>query len=388
LVVTEAGKPLLFARTEVGRAADTFRYAAETLRSHTGELLNLDLRPGLEQRLGLVRRFPAGPTLCIAPFNFPLNLVAHKLAPCVMAGNSIVLKPASTTPLASLALGQLLLQAGWPPAALSVVPAPGRLMDPLVQDARYRAVSFTGSGEVGWRIKELAGRKKVILELGGDAAAIVLADAHLPTAAQACAIGAFGYAGQVCISVQRIIVEDAVYDEFSSLFRAATQALPVGNPALPETVVGPMIAPQEAQRTLAWLTDAQTQGASVWGGSYHEPNNLVQPAVVEHLPATALLHGREAFAPIAELIRVPSPAAAFARANASPFGLQAGVFTASQARLKEAFFALEVGGVVANDVPTFRLDNMPYGGVKASGFGREGVRYAYEELTEPRLLVW
>jgi glyceraldehyde-3-phosphate dehydrogenase (NADP+) len=388
VISRESGKPIKYARIEAERAEDTFQFAADYLRSERGELLNMDLKPGLEETLGLVKRFPAGPVLAIAPFNYPLNLVAHKLAPAIMAGNPFVLKPASSTPLTAIRLGEVILQAGYPSDAVSVVPSTAQDFQALVSDDRFAVLTFTGSPAVGWNLKRQAGRKRVVLELGGDAAAIICRDAPLALAAQRCAEGAFAFAGQICISVQRIVVEEAVYDEFRAAFMAQVSRTVVGDPLDPNTVCGPIINAQEYERLQGWIQDAGERGATLSLGGEVPEHRIIRPTVIENLPSGALLHGREAFGPIVELVRVRDVQEAFDRVNDSPFGLQAGIFTRSEAVLKQAFHTLNVGGVIANHAPTFRLDNMPYGGVKDSGFGREGLKYAYEDMTEQRLLVW
>lgn len=388
-IITEAGKPRRFAESEAFRATQTFGFAADALRSLPGEALNLDVKAGLRNKLGIVKRFPAGPVLGISPFNFPLNLVAHKVAPAIMAGNALVLKPTSATPVTALRLGEILLDAGWPPEALSVLPLSGRQTQPLVEHPAFRVVSFTGSDTVGWGIKASAGKKKVILELGGDAAAVVDETADVQHAAGQAALGAYAFAGQVCISVQRIIVVEAVYDAFKAEFEQALKKIRVGDPQENGTIVGPMIDPGEADRIQNWVNQAQQAGASVHGLQRREGTAFVEPGFLENLPDKDLkLNTEEAFAPIAVLVRAPDFNTALKIVNQSRYGLQAGIFTERHQRLKQAFHQLEVGGVVANDSPMFRVDNMPYGGVKDSGFGREGVRYAWEEMTEPRLLVW
>jgi len=388
LIVSESGKPLQYAQAEVARGAQTFSFAANALQADRGEVLPLDVKPGLTGKLGLVSRVPAGPVLAITPFNFPLNLVAHKVAPAIMAGNGLLLKPASATPLTALRLADFVLEAGWPPEALSVLPLKGRATAPAVEDERLKVLSFTGGDGLGWDLKRLAGKKKVLLELGGDAAVIVAADADLDLAAKACAVGAFAYAGQVCISVQRIVVEQAVADAFREKFLAVVADIPVGDPQDPATVCGPMIDANELERLQGWIEEAQQAGAICLRAGEAIGQNVLTPTVLEAVPGGVRLAHDEAFGPVVHLQVVPTFGAAIAAVNKSRFGLQAGVFTRDEAMVKQAFRELEVGGVVVNQGTHFRVDHMPYGGVKDSGFGREGVGYAYEEMTEPRLLVW
>lgn len=387
-IIAESGKPRRYAEGEVKRAQMTFSLAADTLRSQNGEVLPLDLRPGLEGRMGVVKRFGAGPVLGITPFNFPLNLVAHKVAPAMMAGNPLILKPAERTPLTALKLGQLLLEAGFPPEGLFILPTVPQRLEPLITGDDVNILSFTGSDAVGWELKAKAGKKKVSLELGGDAAAVVLADADLDAAIPSLVQGAFAYAGQVCISVQRLIVEEAIFDEVRSRFLDAMGQVACGDPTDRETICGPLVDRKAYDKIGHWLEEAAGKGASITGGATDEAHNLRHPALVEHLAPDTLLARNEAFGPLVVLQAATDATDAFRQVNASRFGLQAGLFTRDEALIKRAFHELHVGGVVVNQAPILRVDNMPYGGVKDSGFGREGVRYAYEEMTEPRLLIW
>lgn len=388
-IVLEAGKPIQFASAEVSRAAATFNFAADYLGSVREELLPLDLAPGHEHRMGLIRRVPVGPVLGISPFNFPLNLVAHKVAPAIMAGCAFLMKPASATPLTALMLAEIVLEAGYPPAAVSFLPFPGRYGDQLVGDPRLALVSFTGSDAVGWPLKAKAGKKKVTLELGGDAAVLIAEDADLDHAARQCAVGAFAYAGQVCISIQRIVVVEGVYDAFRERFLEQVEALQVGDPHDPKTRSSALIDTQNYQRVEAWLEEAVAAGATyARRGARIPEQTLIHPTVLENLPRSTTLAMHEAFAPVVELIRVPDILAGFHAVNASRYGLQAAIFTHREDYLRQAWQQLAVGAVIANASPTLRVDAMPYGGVKDSGFGREGTRYAYEEYTEPRMLLW
>jgi len=386
IIVAEAGKPVSLARGEVDRAVNTFRLAVEETRRIGGEVIPMDLTPEASGRVGMTSRFPIGPVAAIAPFNFPLNLVAHKVAPALASGNTVVLKPASKTPVSSLVLGEIGKEAGLPPGVLNVVPADVGIAEQLVADDRIRMVTFTGSAEVGWRLRSRAGRKKVLLELGGNASAIVEADADLDFAARRIALGSFAYAGQICISVQHILVHENAFESFRDLFVKAVEALPAGDPGNPETMVGPMIDGEAAGRVMNWIGEAREAGAQLLcGGERREA--LITPTVLQGTDSSMKVGCREVFGPVVTLDSYRDFGEALKRVNSSAYGLQAGIFTADLHRAFEAFRTLEVGGVIINDYPTFRVDHMPYGGVKDSGLGREGVRYAIEEMTEPRLLV-
>ncbi|HTU99997.1 MAG TPA: aldehyde dehydrogenase family protein [Luteitalea sp.] len=388
-IVAEAGKPLRDARTEVDRAAMTFEVAAEEARrlAGGGEVLPMDLAPHGEGRVALTRRVPIGPIAAISPFNFPLNLVAHKLAPALAAGNPLVLKPATRTPLSALALAALMRDAGLPEGALSVLPMSRETGDLLVRDDRFRLLTFTGSAEVGWAMKAKAGRKKVVLELGGNAAVIVDEGADVAVAAERTATGGFSYAGQSCISVQRVYVHDRQWDAFRDAFLERVDELATGDPADERTAVGPLITEGDVERIETWTAEAVAAGATVLRGGTRTSNRVFPPTVLTNVPADAKICAEEAFAPIVILERVASLDAAIEAVNASAFGLQAGVFTPSLEGALRAFDRLEVGGVLVNDVPTYRIDHMPYGGVKDSGLGREGPRYAIEDMSEIRLLI-
>ena len=382
----EAGKPIRSARAEVQRAVFVFAQAAEEAHRLPGETLTLDAAPVGEGRQGIVRRFPVGPVAAVTPFNFPLMLVAHKLAPAMAAGCPVALKPASQTPMSALALAGLIAEAGWPSGALSVLPLASADAAPLVEDERFKLLTFTGSPAVGWDMKRRAGRKRVCLELGGNAAVIVHGDANLELAADRVVMGGFGYAGQSCISVQRVLVQRDVYDRFLSLLLPKVKALKVGHPLDETSDLSSLIAPAESVRVGRWFDEAEAAGARFLVGGRIE-GHLVEPTVIADAPAEAKVNCREIFAPVVTVTPYQTFEDALAMANASDFGLQAGVFTHDLRRAWRAFETLEVGGVVINDVPTWRVDHMPYGGVKQSGFGREGIRYAIEEMTEPRLLI-
>jgi glyceraldehyde-3-phosphate dehydrogenase (NADP+) len=334
----------------------------------------------------MARRFPIGPVLGITPFNFPLNLVAHKVAPSLACGNPIVLKPAPQTPLTALMLGEVVLDAGLPPGAFSVVPCENAVAEQMVTDPRYKLLSFTGSAAVGWMLKAKAGKKRVVLELGGNAGVIVESDADLDVAVQRCATGGFTYAGQTCISVQRIFVHDAVYDRFVKGLLERVAMLKAGDPSAEDTVVGPLIDEAAARRVEEWVTEAVAQGARLLAGGKRS-GALVQPTVLAEVARDMKVSCREIFGPVVTVSRYKRFEDALTMLNESDFGLQAGVFTQDVNRVFRAYRELEVGTVLANEIPTFRADHMPYGGVKDSGLGREGVRYAIEDMTELKLLV-
>ncbi|MDQ3071249.1 MAG: aldehyde dehydrogenase family protein [Acidobacteriota bacterium] len=386
-LAAEAGKPIRDALIEADRAAMTFHVAAEEARRMTGEVIPLDLAAHGEGRLGIVRRYPIGPVAAISPFNFPLNLSAHKLAPAIAAGNSIVLKPASKTPLSAMTLGRLLNDAGAPEGAVAVLAMDRDIGDRLVTDERFKLLTFTGSSPVGWAMKARAGKKKVILELGGNAGVIVDADADVAFAARRVAAGGFAYAGQSCISVQRVYVHDRVFDAFATELVRLIERLKTGDPLDALTDVGPMIDEGEAARVDGWVREAVTAGATVLTGGRRLGGALYAPTVMTGVPDDAKLCTEEVFGPLVGLWRFSALGDAIAAVNRSRFGLQAGLFTRDLAGAFLAYDLLEVGGVVINDVPTWRIDHMPYGGVKDSGLGREGPRYTIEEMTEPKLLV-
>lgn len=391
LISDENGKPMKWARVEVSRAVSVFRWAAEEARRFNGGSgQRLDSDAGGEGRLAYTRRFPRGPVLGIAPFNFPLNLCAHKVAPALAVGTPLLLKPAPATPLSALVLGELLAETELPEGSWSVLPVPNEAMPTLVRDERLPVISFTGSVPVGWSLRDAAPRKHVTLELGGNGAAIVLADyaeeADLDWAAQRIATFSNYQAGQSCISVQRVIAEAPVYDRLVPKVVAAVEALVTGDPADEATDVGPMISEEAAQRVESWVDDAVRAGARVLTGGTRERATYA-PTVVADVPADAKLNREEVFGPVMTVTRVDSEEAAYAMANDSAFGLQAGVFTKDLRTAFRAQRALEVGGVIIGDVPSYRADQMPYGGTKDSGVGREGVRSAMEDYTYERVMV-
>lgn len=385
-ITAESGKPITDARREVGRAIQTFTIAAEEAKRIPGEVLPLDLTPGTESYLGITRRFPIGPVLGITPFNFPINLVAHKVAPALACGNPIVIKPAPQTPLTALRLGELILDAGLPAGAFSVIPCDNTVAEQMAADGRYKLLSFTGSAAVGWRLKARSGNKRVVLELGGNAGVIIEPDADLEVAAQRCATGGFAYAGQTCISVQRIYVHESVADRFTAGLLARVAALRAGDPADEATVVGPLIDEAAARRVEAWIAEAVAQGARVLAGGKRS-GALMEATVLTDVAPDMKVSCREVFGPVVIVSRYKRFEDALEALNDSDFGLQAGLFTRDVDRIFRAYRELEVGTVLANEIPTFRADHMPYGGVKDSGLGREGVRYAIEDMTELKLLV-
>ena len=385
-ITSESGKPVIDARREVSRAIQTFLIAAEEAKRIPGEVLPLDWTPGTESYLGLTRRFPIGPILGITPFNFPLNLVVHKLAPALAAGNSIVIKPAPQTPLTALLLGELILQTDLPSGAVSIVPCSNTVAEHMVADSRFKLLSFTGSAAVGWMLKSKCGKKKVVLELGGNAGVIVEPDADLNLAAQRCVTGGFAYAGQTCISVQRIYVHAAVYDAFLEKLLAKVRMLKSGDPSDQGTVVGPVIDQGAARRIEAWMHEAVAQGARVQVGGARS-GALLEPTVLTEVTPSMKVSCQELFGPLLTVTPYTRFDDALAALNDSEYGLQAGVFTQDVNKIFQAYRELEVGAVLANEIPTFRADHMPYGGVKESGLGREGVRYAIEDMTELKLLV-
>lgn len=387
LLVAEAGKPLALARIEADRAVDVLADSAHVARYPLLEARDLGGYPSGAGRLALVKRVPVGPVLAITPFNFPLMLVAHKLGPAVAAGCPVVLKPASQTPSPALLLAELLLEAGLPPEGLSVLPAAAADMEPLVRDPRFRLLTFTGSMEVGWALRRLAWDRRVALELGGNAAAIVEPDAgDLAEVARRLAFGAYAFAGQSCISVQRILVHAAVWEPFRAAMVEAAEAVPAGDPGDERTVCGPLVDAANAGRVATWIDRAMEAGGRLLAGGERR-GNLVTPALLEGVPPDQPVVADEVFGPVAVLQRYRHFEEALELANASRYGLQAGVFTSDLGKVRRAWDVLEVGGVIQGDMPTWRSDPMPYGGVKASGTGREGPASAVLEMTEERLLV-
>lgn len=385
-ITTEAGKPIADATREVSRAIQTVHVAAEEAKRLPGDVLPLDWTPGLDSYLGITRRVPIGPILGITPFNFPLNLVVHKVAPALAAGNPIVIKPAPQTPLTALLLGELIRDTDLPPGAVSVVPCSNAVAERMVTDDRFKLLSFTGSAAVGWMLKSKCGKKKIVLELGGNAGVIVEPDADLEVAVQRCVVGGYAYSGQTCISVQRVYVHEAVYQAFLDKLLAKVRAMKTGDPAHLETVVGPVIDQGAARRIEEWVQEAVAQGARVHTGGGRD-GSLVQPTVLTDVTPSMKVSCQELFGPLLAVTPYARLSDALAALNMSDYGLQAGIFTQDINKIFYAYRELEVGAVLANEIPTFRVDHMPYGGVKDSGLGREGVRYAMEDMTELKLLV-
>ena len=382
----EAGKPIKAARTEVERAIFTFNVAAEESTRIYGEYLPLDWQEFTAGRWGIVRRFPLGPIAGITPFNFPLNLVAHKVAPAIAAGCPLVLKPAPQTPLTALLLAEAVQQAGWPDGGLNVLPLANEDAGLLVTDERIKLISFTGSAAVGWQIKKNCGKKKVVLELGGNAGVIVHSDADLAYAADRCVVGGFSYAGQTCISVQRILVERSAFAKFTDFLLEGVKKLKTGDPLDESSDLGPLIRESDAVRASDWIQEAVRAGARLLcGGQRRGP--VLEPTVLTGTRPEMKVNCQEIFAPVVTVEPYDDFNQALKQINNSPYGLQAGLFTRDAKLIFNAYEELEVGGLIAGDVPAFRIDHMPYGGVKDSGLGREGLRYAIEEMTEPKLLV-
>lgn len=386
LLCRESGKPIKYAKGEVTRAVSTLSIASEEANRMLGETVPLDITEKAGDRLGIVSRFPVGPIAGITPFNFPLNLVCHKVAPALAGGNTISIKPATATPLSALTLGEIFLENGILPGIFNVIPCSSKTADKLVTDFRIKMITFTGSADVGWKIKTRAGKKKVCLELGGNAAVVVEPDCDMETAVLRSVMGGFAYSGQVCISVQRIFVQENVFDEFTESFLREIKKLTLGDPLSEKTDIGPMIDEGAAVRTEEWVKEAVNKGGKILGGGGRD-GNMFEPTVLTNVPSNARVCCAEVFAPVVVLEKYTSFENALEKVNDSVFGLQAGVFTRDIEKAFRAFNTLEAGGVIINDVPTFRVDSMPYGGVKDSGFGREGVKYALEEMTELKLMV-
>jgi acyl-CoA reductase-like NAD-dependent aldehyde dehydrogenase len=386
IMVMEGGKTRKFASAEVSRAELTIRISAVEAKRIYGEIIPLDWSDDTKGCYGYLRRFPVGPVLGIVPFNFPLNLACHKLGPAIAAGNPIVLKPASATPVSALLLGDLCLAAGVPPDAVSIVPCPGSRAEQLVRDPRIRFVSFTGSCTVGWRLREIAGRKKVSLELGGNAAVVIHEDADLDRAASRIAQGGFSNAGQVCISVQRALIHRAVFGQAVEKILAALKGQKIGDPRDPSSDIGPMIDRVKALEAHQKIREAEAQGARILTGGTLD-GTMFSPTVLSDTTPEMRVSREEVFAPVITVVPYDDFDDAIRIVNDSEFGLQAGVFTRDISRIMKAFESLHVGGVIINDIPTFRVDQMPYGGVKGSGMGREGPRYAIEEMTDVRFMV-
>lgn len=388
IIALEAAKPLKTARQEVERTVETYKFAAEEAKRIHGETLSLDAARGGENRLAYTVREPIGVIGAITPFNFPMNLVAHKVGPAIASGNSIVLKPASQTPLSSFFIAELLEEAGLPAGALNVVTGSGRVVgDKLVTDDRVSMVTFTGSPAVGIGIRNKAGLKKVTLELGSNAAVIIDQGVDIDKVVSRCVTGAFSNQGQVCISLQRVYVHESVADEFIEKFVSETNKLVIGDPLDSETDVSALISPGDVERGISWISEAEQAGTKIVAGGTAEGNVLL-PTILVEAEASLQVSCNEVFAPIVLVNKVKSVEEAIEQVNDSRYGLQAGIYTNDIHTALNAADNLYVGGVMINDIPTFRVDNMPYGGVKESGTGREGLKYAVEEMTEMKLVVW
>ena len=382
----EAGKPLKDARGEVTRLIDTFRIAAEESVRIGGEVMPMDISPRAHGYSGMWKRVPIGPCSFISPFNFPLNLAAHKVAPAIAAGCPFILKPASYTPIGALIIGEILAETDLPEGAFSILPCKRAGADLFTVDERLKLLSFTGSPEVGWDLKARAGKKKVVLELGGNAACIVDEDADLDDAVARLVVGAFYQSGQSCIGVQRILIHERIYDQLREKLVAATKALKMGNPRDEDTFIGPVISEKDGARLESWIGAAKERGAKVLCGGRRD-GVMLEATLLEDVPRDADLCVKEAFGPVAVLSRFSDFDAALRDVNDSAFGLQTGIFTRDIYKAHKAWNELDVGGVIIGDVPSWRVDHMPYGGVKDSGFGREGLRFAIEDMTEIRLMV-
>jgi acyl-CoA reductase-like NAD-dependent aldehyde dehydrogenase len=382
----EAGKPIKDSRGEVTRLIDTFRIAAEeSVRMH-GEVINLEITPRAKGYTGMYKRVPIGPCSFISPFNFPLNLAAHKVAPAIATGCAFVLKPASRTPLGALIIGEVLAETSLPKGAFSILPCSRDGADLFTTDERFKLLSFTGSPQVGWELKAKAGKKPVILELGGNAACIVDADSDLDDAIERIVFGAYYQSGQSCISVQRVIVHASIYEDFKQRYTDKVANLVHGDPLNEDTFIGPMISESEATRLDNWVQDAVAAGANLLCGGKRD-GNMMQATLLENVPNDAAINTEEAFGPVSILSPFNNFDEALKEVNNSQFGLQAGVFTRDIYKAHKAWDELDVGGVIIGDVPSWRVDNMPYGGVKESGLGREGITFAMEDMTEIRLMV-
>jgi acyl-CoA reductase-like NAD-dependent aldehyde dehydrogenase len=382
----EAGKPIKDAKGEVSRLIDTFKIAAEESVRINGEVVNLEISARAKGYQGMTKKVPIGPCSFISPFNFPLNLAAHKVAPAIAAGCTFVLKPASRTPIGALIIGEVLAETDLPKGAFSILPCSRDGADLFTTDERLKLLSFTGSPDVGWALKAKAGKKPVVLELGGNAACVVDEDADIEDAIDRVIVGAYYQSGQSCISVQRLLVHSKIYDEFKSRYVEKVKALVSGDPSNEDTFIGPMISEGEAERLHGWVEEAKEKGATILCGGTRD-GAMLEATVMENVPKDCDASAEEAFGPLSILVPFDDYDEALEEVNNSRYGLQAGVFTRDIYKAHKAWDVLDVGGVVIGDVPSWRVDNMPYGGVKDSGLGREGIRYAIEDMSETRLMV-
>jgi len=381
-----AGKPIKSSRVEAERAASTFKLASEEAKRIEGEIIPLDLSAQTKERWGFIRRFPIGAISAITPFNFPLNLVAHKVAPALASGNTVILRPASQVSMTSVLLGDIIKETGYPAGGMNIVPCGYEAAEILLSDDRIKKVTFTGSPDIGWELKKKAYKKKVTLELGGNAAVVVEPDANLDFAIPRTVLGAYSYAGQICISIQRIFLHEKIYDRFMGDFVEATKKLKLGDPLEEDTDIGPMINLGAAEQTEEWVNEAVENGACVLTGGKRD-GVMYEPTILENVKPELRISWLEAFAPVVVVYPYKDFEEALKGVNYSIYGLQAGIFTNDLKKAFRAFEVLDVGGVVINDFPTFRIDHMPYGGIKESGFGREGLKYAIEEMTEMKLMA-
>ena len=387
ILAQESGKPMMYAMGEVDRAIQTFVIASEEAKRIPGEeLMRMDWTPAGTGKMGVIKQFPVGPVAAIAPFNFPLNLAVHKLAPAIAAGCPIVLKPASSTPLSCLIMAEIIDQTSLPKGAVSIMPMDRTTGNKLVTDDRYKLLSFTGSPVVGWKMKEQAGEKKVVLELGGNAGVIITESADIQKALPGCLMGGFSYSGQICIHAQRYFVHESKFDEFVDLMKKGVEGLKTGNPTEDGVEFSAMIDENNAIRMEEWVNEAIDLGAELITGGTRK-GTFYAPTILTNVPEHAKVVAEEAFGPVVVIEKFSEFSDALTHLNAGKFGLQAGIYTEKISELTQAFNTLEVGGVIHNNVPTFRVDHMPYGGVKQSGLGREGVKYAMADMLEPRVLV-
>jgi len=386
VLAQESGKPLIYALGEIDRSSQTFLIAAEESKRLPREYISLDWTPGGKDKEGVVKYFPIGLVAGISPFNFPMNLAAHKIAPAIAAGCPIILKPASSTPLSTLELAKIIDETSLPKGALSIIPMDRTTGMKLVTDERFKLLTFTGSPDVGWKMKKEAGKKKVVLELGGNAGVIVSGSADIDFAVKRCLFGGFAYSGQVCIHAQRIFVERKIFDEFLEKFVVSTHSLKSGDPLNPETQISVMIDESNAERVEDWVQEAAGTGAKILCGGKRQ-GAFFEPTVLTNTEKSMKVHCMEVFGPVVTIEPYTTFQDAVHMVNDTNFGLQAGVFTRNMNEINHAFSNLEVGGVIINDVPTFRVDHMPYGGIKDSGLGREGLKYAILDMMEPKILV-
>ncbi len=386
LLTEEVGKPITWSKGEVSRLAITFELAANLTEGYGSETMPLDFDPRGKDYTCRVERFPLGPILCIVPYNWPFNLAAHKIAPALATGNTVILKPSDLALLSTFTLARLIHEAGCPPGVLNAILVPSAITEKVALDGRVKMVSFTGSPGVGWHLKRLLPEKKITLELGGDASVIMCEDADLDWAIPRLVAGGYGYAGQICIAIQHVLAHESVYRDVKARLVNKTLTCPAGDPSKPQTVCGPMISDAAADRVMEFIAEAVSAGAKVIAGGKRD-GNLIWPTLMENVPDNVKLSREEVFGPVLTLRPFKNLEEAIARVNGSQYGIQCGVFTQDPQAIERAYRELEVGGVIINDYPTLRFDNFPYGGVKRSGFGREGVRFAMDEMTEPKTLV-